>query len=75
LTCLPAAQSALAFMYEVGTGVPQDRERARVLRKAAAKWELGRLSNFYFDAAQGKGGSIVADVQCVLPFVAYLRRS
>ena len=72
---MPAAQSALAFMYEVGTGVPQDRDRARVLRKAAAKWELGRVSNFYFDAAQGKGGSIVADVRSVLSFVGYLRRS
>jgi len=67
------AQSALAYMYHEGTGVPQDRERAAVLRKDAAKWEQRRVTNYFFNAAQGSGGTLAVERASLLPFVGYLR--
>jgi len=60
-------------MYHEGTGVPQDRERAAVLRKDAAKWEQRRVTNYFFNAAQGSGGTLAVESASLLPFVGYLR--
>ena len=67
------AQRALASMYQEGTGLPRDVDRAEILLKQAAKWQEKRISKFYFEAAQGPGGTITAPTSSLQPFIGYVR--